>query len=90
MTQFLGLVLVIALVFGALFYSTGPAVLAAVPIELGLIGGAALGALLIGNSFAVAKQALLGFPSGNLKRLKVNRQVRWYIRPKRACCTRSS
>ena len=62
MTQMLGLVLVIALVFGALFYSTGPAVLAAVPIELGLIGGAALGALLIGNSMAVSKQALLGFP----------------------------
>ena len=62
MTQILGLVLVIALVFGALFYSTGPAVLAAVPIELGLIGGAALGALLIGNSMTVAKQALLGFP----------------------------
>ncbi len=62
MTQILGLVLVIALVFGALFYSTGPAVLAAVPIELGLIGGAALGALLLGNSMPVAKRALLGFP----------------------------
>lgn len=62
MTQILGLMLVIALVFGALFYSTGPAVLSAVPMELGLIGGAALGALLIGNSVTVAKQALLGFP----------------------------
>ena len=62
MTQILGLLLVVALVFGALFYSTGPAIMAAVPIELGLIGGAALGALLIGNSVSVAKQALLGFP----------------------------
>jgi len=62
MTQILGLVLVIALIFGALAYSTGPAVMAAVPIELGLIGGAAIGALMIGNSLAVARQALTGFP----------------------------
>ena len=62
MTQILGLVLVIALVFGALSYSTGPAIMSAVPIELGLIGGAAIGALLIGNSLSVAGRALAGFP----------------------------
>ena len=61
MTQLLGLALIITLIFGALFYSTGPAVLAAVPIELGLIGGAAIAALLIGNSISVAMQALGGF-----------------------------
>lgn len=62
MTQILGLIIVVSLIFGALFHSTGPAVLSAVPVELGLIGGAALGALLIGNSVSVAKNALLGFP----------------------------
>lgn len=62
MTQILGLVLVIALIFGALAYSTGPAIMAAIPIELGLIGGAAICALMIGNSFPVARSALGGFP----------------------------
>jgi len=62
MTQLFGLVLVVALIFGALAYSTSPAVMSAIPIELSLIGGAALGALFIGNSLAVAKRALAGFP----------------------------
>lgn len=62
MTQILGLILVIALIFGALSYSTGPAVMAALPLELGLIGGAAIGALMIGNSLTVARRALSGFP----------------------------
>jgi len=62
MTQILGLVLVVGLIFGALAYSTGPAIMAAIPIELGLIGGAAICALMIGNSVSVARGALAGFP----------------------------
>jgi len=61
MAQITGLILVIALIFGALAYSTGPAIMSAIPIELGLIGGAALCALFIGNSVSVAGRALAGF-----------------------------
>lgn len=41
--------------------SGGPAVMQALPFELGLIGGAAFGTLLIGNAPSVAKEALFGF-----------------------------
>jgi len=61
MTQLIGLLLVIALVIGGLLYSTSHAILAAIPMELALIGGAALGTLLIGNSVKVAGAALAGF-----------------------------
>jgi len=62
MTQLLGLIIVIALVIGGLLYSTSNAILAAIPMELALIGGAAIGTLLIGNSMKVAGAALAGFP----------------------------
>ena len=61
MTQIAGLVLVIALVFGGLLMTGGPAVMEALPFEFALIGGAALGTLLIGNSVKVARGALAGF-----------------------------
>ncbi len=61
MTQFLGLLIVVLVVFGGLMASGGPAVLAALPLELGLICGAGLGTLMIGNSPGTARAALAGF-----------------------------
>ena len=61
MIQLVGFVLVLLIVSGALMVSGGPAVFAALPFELALIGGAAIGTVMIGNSTPVAKAALLGF-----------------------------
>ncbi|MEM1148492.1 MAG: motility-associated protein [Pseudomonadota bacterium] len=61
MLQILGFVIVLVVVTGALLVSSGPAVLAALPFELALIGGAAVGTILIGNSATVAKAAFIGF-----------------------------
>lgn len=60
MTQLVGLVLVLALVAGGLLASGSPAVFATLPMELALIGGAALGTLLIANSAQTARQAMAG------------------------------
>ena len=43
MIQLLGFAIVLVIVSGALLISGGPAVLAALPFELALIGGAAIG-----------------------------------------------
>lgn len=61
MVQLIGFAIVMFVVSGALLVSGGPAVLAALPFELALIGGAAIGTVLIGNSASVAKAALKGF-----------------------------
>lgn len=61
MPQLLGLVLVLVLVFGGLALTGGAKAMEALPFELALIGGAALGTLLIGNAPAVARDALGGF-----------------------------
>ncbi|MEO0982729.1 MAG: motility-associated protein [Pseudomonadota bacterium] len=61
MLQVAGLLLVAALVFGALLHTGGPVVAEALPIELTLIGGAALGVLMIANAPAIAADALSGF-----------------------------
>ncbi len=61
MVQIAGLIIVVALVFGGLFLTSGPAILEALPYEFALIAGAALGTLLIGNSITVAREALTGF-----------------------------
>lgn len=61
MIQLIGFVIVLLVVFGGLFISGGPAILAALPFELALIGGAAFGTLLIGNAPKVAKGAMVGF-----------------------------
>ena len=61
MTHLIGLLVVILVVFGGLLVSGGPAIFSALPLELGLIGGAALGTVLIGNAPAVAREALGGF-----------------------------
>ncbi|MEL7129649.1 MAG: motility-associated protein [Pseudomonadota bacterium] len=60
MIQILGLITLIILVFGALL-GAGEGVAAALPFELLLIGGAAFGTLIVGNSSAVAAEALSGF-----------------------------
>jgi chemotaxis protein MotA len=60
MLQLAGLVLVIAIIAGALFVSGGQAILSALPFELALIGGAAVATLMIGNAPKVAKAAVLG------------------------------
>ena len=60
MIQLLGFVIVLVVISGALLVSGGPAVFAALPFELALIGGAALGTVLIGNSPAVAVAPLKG------------------------------
>ena len=57
MIQLVGFVLVLLIVSGALMVSGGPAVFAALPFELALIGGAAIGTVMIGNSTPVAKAA---------------------------------
>lgn len=61
MVQLLGFVIVLVIISGALLVSGGPAVMSALPFELALIGGAAFGTLLIGNSSAVAVAAMRGF-----------------------------
>ena len=61
MIQLLGFAIVLLIVSGALLISGGPAVLSALPFELALIGGAAIGTVMIGNSASVAKAAFGGF-----------------------------
>ncbi|MDX1293447.1 MAG: motility-associated protein, partial [Hyphomonas sp.] len=61
MPQLIGLVLVVVLVMGGLVLTGGRGALAALPFEITLIGGAAIGTILIGNSPKVAKEALGGF-----------------------------
>lgn len=61
MLQLIGFAIVLFVVSGALIISGGPAVLSALPFELALIGGAAIGTVMIGNSAPVAKATLLGF-----------------------------
>ncbi|MEM8617688.1 MAG: motility-associated protein [Pseudomonadota bacterium] len=61
MAQVVGFFIVLIVVIGGLLVSGGPAVLSALPFELGLIGGAALGTLLIANSASVAVDAIKGF-----------------------------
>jgi chemotaxis protein MotA len=61
MAQLIGLAIVVILVFGGLVLTGGSSTMSALPLELLLIGGAALGTLLIGNSLPVARAALGGF-----------------------------
>lgn len=61
MVQIAGFFIVLAVVFGGLAISGGPAIMSALPFELALICGAAFGTLLIGNSPRVVRQALGGF-----------------------------
>ena len=61
MPQLIGLVLVVILVMGGLVLTGGHGAMQALPFELALIGGAAVGTILIGNSPKVAKEALGGF-----------------------------
>lgn len=60
MFQLLGLAIVVCLVGGGLVIMGGPAALHALPFEVALIGGAAIGTVLIGNAPGVAREALLG------------------------------
>lgn len=60
MIQLAGLVVVLVVVFGGLMLSGGPAIMAALPFELALIGGAAVGTLLIANAPSVTKAAIAG------------------------------
>lgn len=61
MLQFAGLVIVMLLIGGGLVLTGGPAALRALPFELALIGGAAIGTVLLGNSPDVAREAFSGF-----------------------------
>ena len=61
MPQLIGLVLVLVLVIGGMSLMGGDVAMEALPFELTLITGAALGTLLIGNSPSVAREALGGF-----------------------------
>ena len=72
MTLFLGLAIVFGLVFGGFMLSGGKMdiVLHALPFEGMMIGGAAIGAFVIANSFAVIKGALAGV-------LKVVKGSKW-------------
>ncbi|MGR3564352.1 flagellar motor stator protein MotA [Phaeobacter sp. 22II1-1F12B] len=62
MTLFLGLALVFGLVFGGFMLSGGKMdiVLHALPFEGMMIGGAAIGAFVIANSFSVIKSSIAG------------------------------
>lgn len=60
MFQLLGLLVVVAVIIGALIFSGSPAIMEALPFEIALIGGAAIGTLLIGNSPRVAGEAVKG------------------------------
>lgn len=70
MPQLIGLVLVVVLVFGGLVLTGGKGAMEALPLEIALIGGSAIGTVLIGNSPAVAKEAFGGF-------LRAFRGSRW-------------
>jgi chemotaxis protein MotA len=59
--QIAGLVIVLILVGGGLVVTGGPAAVEALPFELALIGGAAFGTVLLGNSPDVAREAFAGF-----------------------------
>ncbi|MEL7547546.1 MAG: motility-associated protein [Pseudomonadota bacterium] len=61
MLQLIGFVLIVGVIAGGLVVSGGPAIFAALPFELSLIVGAAIGTLLIGNAPSVSKQAAWGF-----------------------------
>lgn len=61
MLQLAGLVIVLLLVGGGLALTGGPAAMHALPFELALIGGAAIGTVMLGNSPSVAREALAGF-----------------------------
>ena len=61
MVQIAGFIIVMAVVFGGLAMSGGPAIVGALPFELALIAGAAFGTLLIGNAPKVVGEALGGF-----------------------------
>ena len=61
MLQIAGLVIVLLLVGGGLVITGGPATMEALPFELALIGGAALGTVLLGNAPDVAREAFSGF-----------------------------
>lgn len=61
MLQLAGLVIVLLLVGGGLALTGGPATMHALPFELALIGGAAIGTVMLANSPAVAREALGGF-----------------------------
>lgn len=64
MFQLIGFAIVLVVVIGGLWLSSGPAVLSALPMELALIGGAGLGTVLIANAPSVARGALGGFVIG--------------------------
>ena len=61
MPQLIGLVLIVVLVMGGLILTGGKGALQALPFEMALIGGAAIGTLLLGNSPKVAREAFSGF-----------------------------
>lgn len=61
MLQLTGLVIVLILVGGGLALTGGPAAMHALPFELALIGGAAIGTVLLANSPDVAREAFAGF-----------------------------
>lgn len=61
MTQIIGFLIVLALVLVGLWATGASAALTALPFELMLICGAALGTLLIGNSAEASRGALTGF-----------------------------
>ncbi len=59
----IGIVVLLVMVFGVFTVSGGDmgAVIAALPVEMGIIGGAAVGALIIGNNGASLKALMGGF-----------------------------
>lgn len=61
MTQIFGFFLILLLIAAGLVATGAGAIFWALPFELMLIGGAALGTLLLGNSLPVARGALGGF-----------------------------
>ncbi|MCI4643241.1 MAG: flagellar motor stator protein MotA [Hyphomonadaceae bacterium] len=61
MTQILGFCLILILIVAGLAATGADAIFWALPFELALIGGAAIGTLLLGNSLSVAMGALKGF-----------------------------
>jgi chemotaxis protein MotA len=63
MMAIVGVVVLLVMVFGGFVVAGGNLgpVLAALPTEMMIIGGAAVGALLIGNSIALLKQVGAGF-----------------------------
>ena len=68
--QLAGLVIIMLLIGGGLVLTGGPAALHALPFELALIGGAAIGTVMLGNSPEVAREAFAGF-------LRAFRGSRW-------------